>query len=129
MAIFHCDSEESARDKALSKREEVELFREHCSLIGWQRVVVIGTKRDELRNANVGCSPQHVSVALSSIVWSAGNVPTPPIVEKCIAIWDRMGQEEAVKAIFLSASPLWQRLSFRRVFQGHVDDECMQNQC
>ena len=63
--------------------------------------MVIGTKRDELRNANVGCSPQHVSVALSSIVWSAGNVPTPPIVEQRIAIWNRMGQDEAVKAILL----------------------------
>ena len=62
-----------------------------------------------LRNANVGCTPQHVSVALSSIVWSAGNVPTPPIVEKCIAIWNRMGQDEAVNAIFLLAQAYYGR--------------------
>ena len=109
IAIFYCESDKSTLDKALSKREEIELFREYCGLTGWQRVVVIGTKRDELRNAGTGCTPQHVSAALSSITWSAGNVPTPPIVEKRLAIWNRLGQDDTVKAIFLTAQAYYGR--------------------
>ena len=43
------------------------------------------------------------------IVWSAGKVPTPPIVEKVIAIWNRLGQDEAVKAVFLLAQAYYGR--------------------
>ena len=109
ISIFSCDTDEAARDKALSNREEVELFREYCSLTGWQRIVIIGNKRDELRNARVGCSPQHVADALSNIVWSAGNVPSPAVVENVIAIWNRVGQDESVKAIFLLAQAYYGR--------------------
>ena len=109
IVIFYCETDQAAHDKALSKREEVELFKEYCSLTGWQRIVIIGNKRDELRTANVGCSSQHVADALSTIVWSAGNVPSPAVVEKVIAIWNRLGQDEAVKAIFLLAQAYYGR--------------------
>ena len=109
VSIVYCDSDEAARDKALSKREEVELFREYCSLTGWQRLVIIGTKRDELRNSRVGCTPQHVADALSKVVWSAGNVPTAPVVEKVVAIWNRLGQDDQVKAMFLTGQAYYGR--------------------
>ena len=51
----------------------------------------------------MGCSAQHVSDALSNIVWSAGNVPSPPVVEHVIAIWNMLGQEQSVKANILLA--------------------------
>ena len=115
--IFYCDSDQAAHDKALSKREEVELFKEYCSLTAWQRIVIIGNKRDELRTANAGCSSQHVADALSNIVWSTGNVPSAHIVDKVIAIWNRVGQDESVKAIFLLAQAYYGRDSpSRRVF-------------
>ena len=63
----------------------------------------IGSTRDELRTAQSGCSPQNVAAALSNLVWSAGNVPSPSVVEHVIAIWNRLGQAASVKAIFLLA--------------------------
>lgn len=49
-SIVFLSSEDARYQEALSLREDVEALREYTGLTGWMRVVIVGTKRDELRS-------------------------------------------------------------------------------
>ena len=49
LIFIHCPTEQERFAEALSLREDLEVFREYLGISGWQRVVIVGSKRDELR--------------------------------------------------------------------------------
>ena len=80
-------------DRALSLREENEALREHCGLTGWNKIAVIGNRRDKLKLAGMECGPDEVAADLSKVKWGAGRAVTGPVAEKAIAIWNRVSSE------------------------------------
>ena len=76
ISVNYADSNSAAKDLALSLREDAESVREHCGLSGWNKIAVIGTRRDDLRLAGLECGPKEVSIALAKVKWGPGRIVT-----------------------------------------------------
>lgn len=50
-SISYLQSEEARYQEALSLREDVEILREYTGLTGWMRIIIVGSKRDDLRSS------------------------------------------------------------------------------
>lgn len=87
--VCYCEDEKESQDKALSLREENEALREHCGLSGWNKIAVIGNRRDKLRLAGMECGPEEVANDLAKVKWGPGRQVTPAIAEKAITLWNR----------------------------------------
>ena len=92
-------------DRALSLREENEALREHCGLAGWNKIAVIGGRRDKLKLAGLNCGPDEVAADLAKVRWGPGRAVSRDVAEKAIAIWNRASATpEVVDAILYAQS-------------------------
>ena len=99
------EDQAASDDRAVSLREENESLREHCGLSGWNKIAVIGGRRDRLKAAGLACGPDEVSTDMGKIKWGPGRQVTGPVAEKAIAIWNRAAQApEVVDAIQFAQS-------------------------
>ena len=72
MSITAAAADADAKKLALSRREEVEVLREHCGLTGWNRIAAIGGRRDELRKSGQESGPEEVATSLETVKWGPG---------------------------------------------------------
>ena len=63
---------------------------EFLGLSGWQRVVVIGQRRDHLKQKVLPFGAQDVAKSLAKVEWSSGNCATLNVVQKALNLYDRM---------------------------------------
>ena len=76
--------------KSISLREEPKVLDEYCTLTGWERIAIIGQKRDVLRQKKMPDGPGDVKDALSVIKWGPNRAVTTNIASRCIGIWDKL---------------------------------------
>ena len=70
-ALWYVENEEERERKSLSEREEVDTHREYLGLAGWNKILVIGRKRDSLRAAGKAFNAEAVAQQLSAVTWGA----------------------------------------------------------
>ena len=84
-SLTYCESERARYEEDLSLREDIEALRERIALTVWQRCVIAGTKRDELKTSlQRHVKAEEVAQALANVRWSAGREITPDIAEKLL---------------------------------------------
>ena len=108
-ALWYVENEEERERKTLDEREEVDTHREYLGLAGWNKILVIGRKRDALRTAGKACNSEAVAQEFSSVTWGPGRAINKPTVEKCLPIYNRFARETAVVDIILLSQSLYGR--------------------
>ena len=103
ISVEYLEANRDSEDRALSLREENESLREHCGLSGWNKIAVIGNRRDKMKRAGLECGPDEVAADLAKVKWGPGRVVTAPVVEKALTIWNR-APAEVVDAILSAQS-------------------------
>ena len=88
--VFFAETDDQVRDRSLSFREALEDMAEFLGLSGWQRVLIIGQRRDQLKQKGVPFGAQDVTKALAKVEWSSGNCATLNVVQKALNLYDRM---------------------------------------
>ena len=111
ICLIYADSDAVAYDLSLRKREEVEDLREFCGINGWNRVVTIGRKRDQLRRDKAPHSKEDVSAALSHIKWGIGREVTPSSVQAALTMYDKVNPLSGVEVLIHESFGLWGRAS------------------
>ena len=113
-SLMYCVSEQARYVEALSLREDIETMREHIALIGWQRCVIVGSKRDELRTSlKRSVRAEEVSQALAGVRWSAGREIGPEVAEKLLSLYDKCaGQQMIIDCISHAQQQLGKRSPF-----------------
>ena len=113
-ALMYCQSEQARYVEALSLREDIETMREHIALTGWQRCIIVGSKRDELRTSlKRSVRAEEVSQALASVRWSAGREIGPEVAEKLLSLYDKCaGQQLIIDCISHAQQQLGKRSPF-----------------
>jgi hypothetical protein len=96
-------------DLSLSYRERLDDMAEFLGLTGWNRIVVIGGRRDSLRAAGLPCTASDVAKALEKVSWSSGKDVTKDTATKCLAIWDRLSNLPDAIAVVMSAQAYYGR--------------------
>jgi len=90
-------SEDERETEALSQREDLVVLREYCSLVGWNRIVVIGSKRDSLKqNGALKNEAKATADALSNVRWGPGRQITEEVAEKVLTVWDKYKDQPRV---------------------------------
>ena len=112
--LMYCENEQARYVEALSLREDVESLREHIALTGWQRCVIAGSKRDELRTSlKRNVRAEEVAQALARVRWSAGREMGSEVAEKLIVVYDKCaGQQSIVGCISEGQQRLGKRSPF-----------------
>ena len=127
------ETEDDLFNLSVSLREELPTLSEYCGLTGWDRIMLIGMKRDELRRAGKPHGAADVTAALSvaGIKWGPGRKMTEELVAKSLAIWDKVRLTsklvdiiQLAKAHLGTDSPFedWTRLSMVSNKCTNVDD-------
>ena len=103
--VIFASTDQEALDKSLSYREGLDDMAEFLGLTGWNRIAVIGGRRDVLRKSGLPCSPADVAKALDKVVWANGRQVTEGVAAKCLTIWDRLSTlPEAVEVVMSAQS-------------------------
>lgn len=112
--LIYCENEQARYVEALSLREDVESLREHIALTGWQRCVIAGSKRDELRTSlRRNVRAEEVAQALARVRWSAGREMGSDVAEKLIVVYDKCaGQQSIIECISQGQHRLGKRSPF-----------------
>ena len=111
LCFIYANSDAEAYDLSLRKREEVEDLREFCGINGWNRVVTIGRKRDQLRREKAPHSKEDVSKALSHIKWGVGREVTPNNVQQALTMYDKVSPLYGVEVLIHDSFGMWGRPS------------------
>ena len=93
-------------------REDLSILEEYCGNTGWNRVVIIGEKQDDLRKKGLPCTAKDVSKALSHIKWGSGRDVGEDAAQKVCMIWQRLKHLPKHKGIILSSYALYGKKSF-----------------
>jgi hypothetical protein len=94
---------------SLSYRERLDDMAEFLCLTGWNRIAVIGGRRDFLRQAGLPCAAADVAKALENVVWSSGKEVNKEVALKCLAIWDRLATIPEAIEVVMSAQACYGR--------------------
>ncbi len=108
-SVNFASTDKAAHDLVLSLREELETFVEFCGLTGWNRVAVVGGRRDELRKQGTACAAADVLASFAGVKWGPGRELSVAVVEKMLALWNRMSTVQELVDIVLEAQSLWGR--------------------
>ena len=108
-ALWYVENEEERERKTLDEREEVDTHREYLGLAGWNKILVIGKKRDALRGVGKACNAEAVAQEFSSVTWGPGRAINKPTVDECLPIYNRFARETAVVDIILLSQSLYGR--------------------
>ena len=110
--FIFCDGESARYSEALSLREDIEVLREYVGLTGWHRIVVVGSKRDELRSAvSRAVKAEEVAQALATVRWAPGREITVTVAEKLILLYDKFASSAPVVALIAKAQRVLGRSS------------------
>ena len=115
-SLIYVASQEAREKEALSLREDTELFREYCGLSGWNKILVIGRKRDHLRDTDQKCEAAHVAEALKSIRWGPGREVTKYVAAKALQIYNKFAHVPAIVDIILAG---YNRCGRQSVFEHY----------
>ena len=111
-SFMHCPDEKTRYSEALSLREDIEILREFIGLTGWQRVVIVGSKRDEMRSAfKRAIKPEEVSESLKTVRWGPGREVSPDVAEKLLALYDKFSGSQFIIDIIIQGQRLLGRNS------------------
>jgi hypothetical protein len=110
-AIWYVENDKERERKSLDAREQVETLREYLGLAGWNKILVIGRKRDALRYAGLPHHAEAVAAEFSAVVWGPGRAINKPTVEKCLLIYNRFSKEPIVVDIIVLSQSLFGRES------------------
>ena len=108
-ALWFVENEEERERRSLDQREEVDTHREYLGLAGWNKILVIGRKRDALRAAGKVCNAEAVAQEFAAVTWGPGRAINTPTVQKCLPIYTRFAKESAIVDIVLLSQGLWGR--------------------
>lgn len=127
MTFIYCPTEQDRFSEALSLREDLEVFREYMGISGWQRVVIVGSKRDELRTVwRRQVKPEEISAALKCVRWSAGREMSPDTVEKLLQLYDKLAGQPRVVSLLKEAQNTFGRSG---PFEEHSKMLCVVGRC
>ena len=97
ISFVFVESESARHAEAISLREEVESLREYVGLTGWHRVVIAGSKRDELRSSlKRSVKPEEVAAALATVRWGPGREMSSDVAEKLLLLYDRFANSKII---------------------------------
>ncbi len=111
LTLIYAATDREASDLALSLREEMDTFAEFCGLSMWNRLLVIGGRRDELQKSGLPCGPREVVQAFVGVRWGPHRDVTLPVAEKCLALYNRFVSLPAAASVFQEAQVTWSRQS------------------
>ena len=101
------------RDCSSTCRESLDDMAEFLGLSGWQRVVVIGQRRDLLKQKGLPSQAQDVTKALAKVEWSSNNSATLNVVQKALALYDKMlTSSESLDAVYESQNTFGRQSPF-----------------
>jgi hypothetical protein len=109
--VMFVSTDEQALDLSLSYREHMvdDLMKEFIGLTGWNRIAVIGGRRDSLRQAGLPCAAMDIVKAFENVAWSSGKEVTKDTATKCLTIWDRLWNLPDAMKVVLSAQASYGR--------------------
>ena len=106
-SLIIVDSEEARLTRALTLREQLETFREFCGLTGWQKVMIIGQRRDELRERRLPHKSEDVAQSLSFVQWGPGRAVAMDVAQKILTVWRRVGGQAPLTSIIHDAQAMF----------------------
>jgi hypothetical protein len=109
--VVFAPTDQEALDLSLSYRERLDDMAEFLGLTGWNRIVVIGGRRDALRAAGLPSSATDVAKALEKVSWASGKDVTRDTASKCLTIWDRLANLPDAIEVVMNAQAYYGRSS------------------
>ena len=85
--------------RAISFRENLRIMADTCGLTGWAYINVVGQQRDKLRDNGKDSSGASVVRSFAGVVWSSGRELTVDSAAKIMAIWNRLANLPAARAM------------------------------
>ena len=111
--VSYAEMDDQVRDRSLTFRESLEDMPEFLGLSGWQRVVVIGQRRDLSKQKGLPFQAQDVTKALAKVEWSSNNSATLNVVQKALALYDKMlTSSESLDAVYESQNTFGRQSPF-----------------
>ena len=102
-SIVLIKSEDDRLTRSLSCREQLETFREFCGLSGWQKVTIVGQRRDQLRERKLAHKPEDLAKSLADVQWGPGRAITGAVASKILGLWNRVGHVPALVNVITEA--------------------------
>ena len=108
---IHWAADDKSEETLKLSREELETLAEYCGLTGWQRICLVGHKRDALRRQNMPHGSEDVLRALKDVRWSPDNEMSNHVVQKSLTIWNKIAENKDIERAINTAHQIWGRKS------------------